>query len=248
MGTVLVIFLLLFSCPLLSEEKRTSVQSESAQYNGKELLLKGKVIVEHSMGQLTAEKALLLRNENGQKTFEFSWLHLSDHVAFHLADGSFLTCQELSLDPAAKKAILEGKPQVFYRDERGELYANSAQVDYVEIEGSVKPSKIHLSGNVHMISYKNGMQKQIDQCQYALADQVDYFPQEDRLVFSATQGRRVLFFDPQKDLQLSAQTIYASRISQEGQETIQGSGDVRFIFKQDELENIKDRFKWSPEA
>ncbi len=57
------------------------------------------------------------------------------------------------------------------------------------------------------------------------------------------KNNRVLFYDQLKEVQLSAQTVRAQRDPTTKQERMQGVGDVRFVFGQEELAKIKTRFK-----
>lgn len=95
----------------------------------------------------------------------------------------------------------------------------------------MQATKITLEGNVRMV---NG-----EQTQFAMADHVEYFPNEKTMIF--TSDSRVYFYDKQKQIQLSAKKVRATR----GEEDeIEGYGDVRFIFGQEEIEQLKRLFKW----
>ncbi|NGX55233.1 MAG: hypothetical protein KR126chlam2_00861 [Chlamydiae bacterium] len=101
--------------------------------------------------------------------------------------------------------------------------------DGEEIEGTFRPTKITLEGNVRMI--------RAEAAQYALADWAEYYPNEKRLLL--TSKSKVLFFDKEKEIQMVAPAILALDNGQ----SIEGIGNVRFVFKSDELEKIKNQFK-----
>ncbi len=101
--------------------------------------------------------------------------------------------------------------------------------DGEEKVGTFQPTKITLEGNVRMIKPETG--------QYALADWAEYFPNEKRLVLTAES--KVLFFDREKEIQMAAPKVEAL----ENGQSIEGFGDVRFVFKSDELEKLKNQFK-----
>lgn len=238
-------FLLFMASCLYAKENTTTVEADSARYDGHELVLKGHVIVENPMGKLSAEEAVLKRDEKGTSDIDFPWLHLSREVALFFSDGGALKCQEVYVDYQLSIATFEGPPQIYYKDEMGELFADWAQVDYVNKDGKFQPQKVSLRGNVQMVgSPKAHQDPGKPSVQYALADSVDYFPEEERMVLTSGEGRSVLFYDHSKEMQLSARTVHASRSPVDGKESVQGIGDVRFIFKQEEFEKLKQRFKW----
>ena len=72
--------------------------------------------------------------------------------------------------------------------------------------------------------------------QYALADHVEYFPDEELLVMTAKN--RVLFYDEERGMELVAYEVRAKR-DEDGKESVQGVGDVRFLFEADELEKLR---------
>ncbi len=151
-------------------------------------------------------------------------------ASLKMEDGSQLECDKALLDYANMTSHFTGAPQVSYCDERGEVWADEAYVDYTQTEGSIKPSKIRLIDNVQLIYLESD--------QYALADLVTYYPEEKLTILEAKEGNRVLFFDKGRNMQLSAPCVHATR------KKIQGIGDVRFVFGQDELSKLKGHFKW----
>jgi len=218
-------FFILLLTPLLGFGEPLSVDSEIAHYDGQCITLKGDVIIEHAMGTLCAQSALLQKDVNKTTSIEFPWITLKEHVHLQLKEGGALSCTTLQLDHLKMTSVLTGDPQVVYTDTLGEIYADHAHIDYIKENGSLTATKITLLDNVRLI---NGSTS-------ALADRVFYDPQE-QLVILEGDANRVLFYDAEKQMQLSAKTVHAKKNS------IQGFGDVRFIFGPDELEKIKTQF------
>ena len=78
-----------------------------------------------------------------------------------------------------------------------------------------------------------------EKTQYALADHVEFFPDEKVMLFESNE--RVLFYDREKQMQLSAKKVRAHRGIED---EVRGYGDVRFCFGAEELDKFKQQFKW----
>lgn len=74
--------------------------------------------------------------------------------------------------------------------------------------------------------------------EYALADVMHFHPDEKLLVLEGRENR-VLYFDREKNMQLSAPKVHAWR------HRIEGVGDVKLKFGQDEFNKFQERFAWS---
>lgn len=227
--------LLLLVTSALYGEETTRISSDVANYDGHTIVLKGNVELNNALGQVLAERAVLTRDEEGRAKIDFPWVKLTGKVRATLQNGSHLICEEVFLDYLAMTSLFLGAPELYYKDPHGELYATQATVEYREIEGHIRPAKMVLEGNVQMIN--------AEALQYALADRVEYSFSDEVMVLTANPGKSVLFYDRQKEIQLSAARVQGRR-NENGKESIQGSGDVRFLFKQDELTKLKERFHW----
>lgn len=214
----------------------TVVESNEAHYNGRMITLTGRVSVENAMGKVTAEKAVLTRDESGSTKIDFPWIELTCAVTLTLPDGNHLNCDHVFLDYTKMTSHFTGSPQIAYFDERGEVWADEAFIDYIEVEGSIKPTKVRLVDNVQLMYVEND--------QYALADLVTYYPDEQLMILEGKENMRVLFFDKQRNMQLSAHTVRALRNPETNKDSIKGVGDVRFVFRQEELSKLKEQFKW----
>ena len=216
--------LLLIIVPIFAAP--TVVCSDKARYDGEKIILEGHVHVEHEMGELFAAFATLIRDENKTTKLDFPWIKLEKEVRFCLQKERELTCLFASCDYTQKKAFIEGG--LCYSDQHGKLYAKRAVIDYVDDENGLRPTKVTLLGEVQMKSSKRA--------QYALADQVDYYPDQELMVMTAKN--RVLFYDSERNMELAAREVRAKR-DDDGHESVQGIGHVRFVFSADELNRLR---------
>lgn len=236
----ILITLLLLASPLMAYE--TVVESDEARYNGEKITLTGHVSVANAMGKVVADLAILKKDAQHLTKIDFPWIELHHHVQLNLSKGGILTCETLFLDYTTLSALIEGSPQVVYHDTLGEVYADRARVDYQEKNGSLEATQVTLYDNVRLVN-KGSVDKPASQ--YALADIVYYFPPEQRMILE-TIHNRVLFFDQLRGVQLSAGHVQAQRDPQTQKESIQGKGNVRFVFGPEELDKIKNRFQLVP--
>lgn len=233
----LLLLLILYQFSVNAYE--TSIEANEAHYDGAWISLTGSVIIENTVGKITATQATLKRDTEKQTTIDFPWIELKEAVCLTLHAGGVLNCESLVVDYTKMTSFLSGNPQVTYTDSIGAVYADRAQVDYQEIDGSLQATKVTLFDNVHLINLGTAENPAY---QYALADVVFYYPQEKLMVLEGHTSR-VLFFDKLRDMQLSAPSVRAQRDPVTHKESVQGVGAVRFIFGPEELERIKERFQ-----
>lgn len=138
--------------------------------------------------------------------------------------------------------VISGK-QVFFEDAKGDIYADTALVQYSKQDGTIVPHKIVLNGNIRIANRLPSLEDAANSVlQYILADQVEFYPQTSEMTFTASNGRRVLFFDKVNVLELSAPGLKIIRDKATKKETVQGLGDVRFSFIEPEFEQLRSRF------
>lgn len=92
-----------------------SVSSANASYDGNALILKGQVVLDHSLGKMQAEEAILERQEMG-KDFPFSLIHLQKDVLLSLKNNVSLKCETADLDFVTLKGTLLSNDKVVYTD------------------------------------------------------------------------------------------------------------------------------------
>lgn len=110
-----LISLFLLTTPLQTQDCGC-VSSESASYDGQDLILSGQVIIEHILGKIQAEKALLKKTEK-ESDFPFSQIKLDQEVFILLKNGQ-LTADRADFDLQKNQAILsaEQKETATYQD------------------------------------------------------------------------------------------------------------------------------------
>lgn len=111
---------LLFTSLLLGETlplQENQVSSAHASYDGKALILEGRVQLNHGLGNISANQAFLQKQEEG-KDFPFSLISLEKEVLLSLKNQSEIMCDSAELDFNALKGSLlssESK-QVSYKN------------------------------------------------------------------------------------------------------------------------------------
>ncbi|MFZ0565505.1 MAG: hypothetical protein WAM28_04900 [Chlamydiales bacterium] len=218
----------------LFAEQITTVDSNLAHYSEDQLILIGNVVIENPMGLVKAQKAILTRDIKKTTDIEFPWIELNEEVSLTLPNETQVKCDHLIFNHLQKKGLFTGNPQVSYEDPMGVIFANQSQIDYSESEGHYEVTKVTLIGNVRFINHEEN--------QFALADQVVYLPQQQLLVMEGEKNR-VLFYDKNQDMQISAQTIHAKRDVESKKDRVKGIGEVRCIFGPDELQRLKAHFR-----
>lgn len=166
---------------------------------------------------------------------------LTCHGPLNVDHDQMQTVMESSLDSNGN--VPEGK-QVHFEDRLGEVYADRAEIDYTWTNDRMEPTKITLKGNVKLFNRagKEGVETGAVH-QYALADEVVFLPKDNVMNLTAQKGRRVLFFDKENDVQVSALALKIQRDKTTNKDAIQGVGDVRFNFIEHEFDQLKQLFE-----
>lgn len=103
--------------PLLQKEDSMVVSSGEAQYDGKEIILVGQVVVQHGLGQISARRLSVMPSGDKEKKNKFGLLKISDQVQILLKGGGELRCQQAEVDYAKMQGIFLGDadfPDVIY--------------------------------------------------------------------------------------------------------------------------------------
>src|SRR3569832_1691522 len=93
-----------------------SIASSSASYDGSTLLLDGEDSIEHGLGKMEAEKAVLTKQVAGQAEFPFTHIELADAVRLALSTTAHVVCERASLDFSNLKGVLTSPKNVHYVD------------------------------------------------------------------------------------------------------------------------------------
>jgi hypothetical protein len=92
-----------------------TVSSANASYDGSALSLKGQVVLDHGLGKMNADEAILERQEVG-KEFPFSLIHLKKDVLLALKNNAELKCDVADFDFGILKGRLSAADKVVYTD------------------------------------------------------------------------------------------------------------------------------------
>lgn len=94
-----------------------AISSSSASYDGSALILSGQVALDHGLGKMRAEEAMLQKQESG-KEFPFSTIVLKRGIQIDLQDQAKLRCDRADLDFTALqgKLLASEKQKVVYTD------------------------------------------------------------------------------------------------------------------------------------
>lgn len=139
--------------------------------------------------------------------------------------------------------------QVYIEGLQGEMYANHVFIQYTW-EGQFQLKKMVLEGNVRLVNRSTGHKEDSGSIilHYALADRVEYFPQQQEMLLTSNSENRVLFFDKVNNIQMSAPSLKVQGDTSSKNQAIQGFGDVRFTFLEKELEQLKNHFSFQKET
>lgn len=231
------------------------------------LVLQGNAVVDHSdMGTFKSDREVRIyySGGNGKKqlrAIESDGRSVICHQDVDKQDCHWLICNgNMRVDHHKMEVLLQspidpqgntcaGK-QVFYYDNLGEVQADKATIYYQNIGEKLAVSRLTLEGNVYIVDHKGmkadgGENKPLH---YALADFVEYTPNNRQMYLGSRNGRRVLFYDKINQLQVSAPALRITRDQQTKKEAIKGFGDVRFNFLNAELEQLLKRSTFSKVA
>lgn len=93
----LIIVMLLLSSPINAASK-TSIETDNADYDGKQILMHGSVRINHEFGNLACDKGVLVVKEDGQSRLDPDRIFLYGAVRVVLHDGSILTSEEADIN------------------------------------------------------------------------------------------------------------------------------------------------------
>lgn len=152
-----------------------------------------------------------------------------------------ISAEEVRIDQSGHKVYGSG---AYLYDSLGDVYADTFEIAYEDAQGPLNIQEIKLMGNVKLVNRKkNAAAEEEPYLQYALADEVRFYPATKRVkMIAGQQKRRVLFYDQANGVQVSAPGLTIIRDPVTGKNKIQGEGDVHFKLAEHELERLKNRF------
>lgn len=132
--------------------------------------------------------------------------------------------------------------KVHLLDKFGEVFSDRAVVAFSKAGSVSEIEKIELFGGVGIVNRMFAPDLS-ETSQFLLADEATIEPKTDSVSLRAKKGKRVLIMDRVNRVQVSAETVRVKRNREGHPFSIKGGGDVRFAFKEEELKEIKKRFK-----
>jgi lipopolysaccharide export system protein LptA len=172
--------------PSLQKEDAMIVNSGEAQYDGKEIVLVGQVVVQHGLGQISARRLSVLPSMNKDKKTKFGFLKINEDVQIQLREGGELYCQQAEVDYAKLQGTFLGNetlPDVVYLN-RGEekeesqkarppLEIKSSQMNLELIREPI-PSSSSAKTQVKQIEANQNVRVHYNQDHLLLADHAVY--------------------------------------------------------------------------
>ena len=224
------------------------------------LMLKGNVtIYQKNLGKLTSTEQVQVCHDVIEGSRELKWISSTGTTELtyedeETGDHHFLVCYgSVFVDPNHQTTVLKSPmigdcvssdKQVFFSDRKRQIYADNVTLDYT-MEGTkgITPAKLTLEGHVKIMNDSFFDSKfQGNSLQYALADIVEYVPETQQMRLYARGEHRVLFYDCLNGVQISAPAVDVRRDSSTGKKAVEGIGDVRLTFAENEIRTLTESF------
>lgn len=233
------------------------VQSEHVRWLPKQktIRLEGKsTIVDEEIGKLASHGILdIIRGGLSDKD-SIKQVVAHGEIRFDQCDGehSLGGFGEMILDyPERKLTVISPKDingmtilsqQAYYQDSIGKIFADVFEIYFDVEKGKVMPRDVKVRGHVRMQNqyiFDPSVRDVLEQ--YALADVVTYSPITKKMTLQASKGKRVLYYDKVRGIQVSAPGLFVVRGSKDELE-VRGKGNVRMKFTQNEISELQKYF------
>lgn len=133
--------------------------------------------------------------------------------------------------------------QVHLEGKWGKIYADLVTIDYQWKNQLLTFKKISIKGKIKLTTSLDLQSKEPSSLCYILADGLDYHVERKEIVLTALGGKKVLLYDKKNNIQMSAPSLKIHQDKKLQKQVIQGIGDVRFTFIQQELKDLKNLFE-----
>lgn len=107
---ILLIVLLLFAAKSLSGAQLAKIEAEDVDYDGKRVMMTGKVHIDHQFGEIFCEEAELLMPAGETKKMTPEKIFLRGAVKVRLHDGSVLTSDAADIDCKTLEGYFTAEP------------------------------------------------------------------------------------------------------------------------------------------
>lgn len=204
-----------------------------------------------NLASVQANKTLKMQLQATEEKKELQWIETEGQTKIVFNDKeqkkhTLLTPYNLLIDPKAKKisSASTSNEQILFQDSSGEIYTNAFTIFYKDLNHRFELTNLLLEGNVKIFN-REAFDAETSKAniEYALADRVDYFPETKEMSLSSFGKNRVLLFDRINNLEVSATSLKIKRDETTKRESIQGTGDVRFSFIKQEIDELKKQFQ-----
>ncbi len=248
--------------PLLTQQVHFQAERLSWKLSSKELTLWEKVVVSQEQLQISTKENLILNYKltgkrkqldsivapNGaqiayQGALEQQSYQITSPGKYYLDYGQdILYVQSL---PEIEKENLEYEPIVI-KTWQGEMQARSMVIKGSKQEKQrLLPYLVILKDQVQFAGYIGKQLLKNVYCQYALADELTYFPLENKLYLKGKEKKRVLFWDQNQGIKMSAPALDLCYDKRTQKESIKGKGNVRFTFTEKENGYLSQKFHFN---
>ena len=201
-------------------------------------------IKETNFGSLSATKEMILIQEQIDGKNFIKSIHVEGPSLLSHKTGS-LTClgflhvdghkgQITALSPAKKGQTLP-ENQLLYKSSDMNLQADKAFLEYAE--SSYELLSLVLKGNVKIQALDETNPRRC-----GLADKLTYAPDTKTIILSANPGKKVLFFDEQQGITMSAQEVHLTQNTETSKTEIKGIGNMKLSLSQEETAILKKHF------
>ncbi|NGX48535.1 MAG: hypothetical protein K940chlam5_00122 [Candidatus Anoxychlamydiales bacterium] len=192
-------------------------------------------VIDPEVGEILSNQIELLKNID-QKSIRKIISRNNTTINFFSKNKSYLFTQGIiELDHEKKKisafSLKNQDHYLVYVDENVSISAKKATLLYDEND-NIKNIVLENSVRFKYTEDKNFIG-------YGLADKIEYLPLETKVLLSSDKDKKVLFWQEDKSLKLSANEIH---INPKEKNDIKGLGDVRFTFNLEEQNLIHDIF------
>lgn len=217
---------------------QTTLQADEATWNHHTSILtcsKETQIQNPKHGFLHANGDLQVTFQTGDTGLALATAQHQGALTIHGTDKQ-LVCQGNCLIEHQNKQITltadEDTP-IRYKDATGQLDALKLFVWYDWHNQNFAPTKLVAEKQVRLQRSNEGSH------QLALADELIYLPDQEKITLTSHSPNRVLYYDPSRQMTASAKGVDISRDARTRKMTLQGKGDVQFKLMEAELQAMK---------
>lgn len=227
------------------------------------LILQGKSrVTESALGMITTEDKLLIQQAviKGKQVIAKIETQGPSQLLYHepaSSDYHQLSCHgTMKIDrehlhasltsPVTENKTTPYTEQVSYQEPALGAFADTAFLEFTIEEEKMQPVSLSLKGNVSLFSRGQG-----EPFRCSIADRMHYCPNTKTLILSANPGQKVLFWDEQQAVRMSAQEVHLTQNPTTKQTVIQGVGKVKFSLSAEEseaLQKVFPQYKPMPEG